>query len=137
MAACWLTQHQLGYLALVGDLHQCTGDIATACADDLGPQILGEQCMIFQTAERSFTILRSLPAELEKADKFTHKGKIALRLDRDGDQIGVQSMSQSPGITDDLAGMGSAVRRSANSRSAVRLPSRKKLLRAASMRSGG
>ncbi len=35
MAASGLTQHQLGHLALVGDLYQRFGDIMTARANDL------------------------------------------------------------------------------------------------------
>src|SRR6266516_7634017 len=109
MATRWLTQHQLGHLPLVGDLHQLFGDIAAARADDLSPQVFSEHGMLFQATPRSLALLWGVLAILEKADKSSREGAITLWLDRDGDQIRVQSVGQPPGIADDLAGMGSGI----------------------------
>src|SRR5579859_1464828 len=106
VAACWLAQHQLGYLPFVSDLHQLARDIGAAGADHFGTQVFGEQGMFLQAALCLFPISFSLPSIFEPADKFAGEGQVALRLDADSDKICAQAMRESPGIPYDLACMG-------------------------------
>src|SRR5260370_33935253 len=100
-----LPQHQLRPLALFGDLHQRLSDVTALRTDDLGPQVLCEEGMLFQAAQCRLAMLGGISAELDQPDELARESEIALRLDRDGEQFGVQAMGQSPRIADHLASM--------------------------------
>src|SRR5260370_6375609 len=100
-----LPQHQLRHLALFGNLHQRLSDVTALHTDDLGPQVLREQGMLFQAAQCRLAMLGGISAELDQPDELARESEIALRLDRDGEQFGVQAMRQSPRIADHLASM--------------------------------
>src|SRR2546425_5166607 len=95
-----LTQDQLRHLALFGDLHQRPGDITALHTDDLGPQVLCEYHMLFQTAQRGLAMPACISAKLDQPDELARESEIAFRLNRDGDQVGVQAVSQSPRVAD-------------------------------------
>ena len=78
-------------------------------ANDLCPQVFGQDGMLFQSMLGSLPALLGLCTILEQSGELAPEGEPALRLDRDRDQPGVQAMGQPPGIADDLAALWSSV----------------------------
>src|SRR5581483_740395 len=105
VAARGLAPHELGYLPLVSNLYELASNVGAAGADYFSPQVFGEYGVFFQAAQRLFPALFRLALVLEPSYELTGEGQVALRLDTDSDEIGVQAMRKPPGVADHLARM--------------------------------
>jgi len=53
----WLAQNQLCDVTLMGDLHQCPGNVATAGTDDFSAEVFSQQCVLLQATLRFCPVL--------------------------------------------------------------------------------
>src|SRR5579885_130750 len=104
MATGRLSQHNLCHALFTRDLSQGFSKIAAFGTNDLGSQVFSECGMLFQTPTSLLSVSFRVTPIFEPADQFAGESEIALRLDRNSNQIGVQPMRQPPGITNDLPG---------------------------------
>ncbi len=98
MAAGGLTKHKLCHRMFASGLNQRFGDITALYANDRGTEVFGKDSVFFQVALCGFAIPGCLSAIFDKADEFACEGKVAFWLDGNGNQVGMQAVSQPPGV---------------------------------------
>src|SRR5581483_7494562 len=93
VATRWLAQHDMRDMALASNLDQRASDVPAFCAYDLGSQVLGQQTVFFQVMLCLLPLLAGVLAVSEPTNQATGEGRVALRLNKDGNQFCIQPVS--------------------------------------------